>query len=115
MLARIASTARENVRQLISGARGPGGFPPPAQSLLERSPLWRWSEVAKWLQADLGDERITDADVENAAFVAVLNHVLGLYSRIDPSMASRIQRGIRAGKRPSLPKRHRWQRLLNRS
>ena len=45
--ARIRRT-REGVRLLITGARGPGGFPPPVTDPRSRYRLWRWSDVAHW-------------------------------------------------------------------
>ena len=46
MAARLGRS-RQSVSQLVSGARGPGGFPPPAfQS--GHVALWRWSEVSEW-------------------------------------------------------------------
>ena len=42
---------RESVRLLISGARGPGGFPAPATDPRSRYRLWRWLEVERWVNA----------------------------------------------------------------
>lgn len=42
--------SRQSVSQLVSGARGPGGFPPPAFES-GRVALWRWSAVSAWLTA----------------------------------------------------------------
>lgn len=42
---------RESVRLLISGARGPGGFPAPVTDPRSRYRLWRWLEVERWLNA----------------------------------------------------------------
>ncbi|HEV3417032.1 MAG TPA: hypothetical protein VG056_09475 [Pirellulales bacterium] len=47
-IARRTGRTRESIRQLASGARGPGGFPPPESSVTRNSPLWRWGEVAGW-------------------------------------------------------------------
>lgn len=47
-IARRIGRSRESIRQLVTGVRGPGGFPPPVSSITGSSPLWRWSEVAKW-------------------------------------------------------------------
>ncbi|MEE8526305.1 MAG: hypothetical protein V3T72_20405 [Thermoanaerobaculia bacterium] len=63
--------SRESVRLLIKGARGPGGFPPPASHLRARSRLWRWSEVAAWA-ADAS----TTVDLHGAAFIAAINAAL---------------------------------------
>lgn len=63
--------SRESVRLLIKGARGPGGFPPPASHLKARSRLWRWSEVAAWAE-DLPQS----IDRRTAALIAAINAAL---------------------------------------
>jgi predicted DNA-binding transcriptional regulator AlpA len=65
--------SRESVRLLISGARGPGGFPPPVSHLKARSRLWRWSEVAAW--AKRHDQRV---DPGAASAIAAINAALTL-------------------------------------
>ena len=57
---RIGRT-REGVRLLITGARGPGGFPPPITDPRSRYRLWRWSDVALWFTRSLGEE-LSDAE-----------------------------------------------------
>jgi predicted DNA-binding transcriptional regulator AlpA len=64
---------RESVRLLISGERGPGGFPPPVSHLKARSRLWRWSEVASW--AKHHDESV---DPGAASAIAAINAALTL-------------------------------------
>jgi hypothetical protein len=53
-IARRAGRSRENIRQLVMGLRGPGDFPPPVANLKQRSPIWRWTDVSRWLQESLG-------------------------------------------------------------
>jgi hypothetical protein len=55
-IARRAQRTRESVRQLVSGLRGPGDFPPPVANLKERSPIWRWTDVSRWFQESLAVE-----------------------------------------------------------
>ena len=63
---------REGVRLLVTGARGPGGFPPPLTDPRSRYRLWRWSDVVVWFEKHLG-ENLTDEDDEVlAAFNAGL-------------------------------------------
>ena len=69
--ARIGRT-RESVRLLITGARGPGGFPPPITDPRSRYRLWRWSDVALWLARNLGEEQEVADDEILAAFNAGL-------------------------------------------
>ena len=71
---------RESVRLLISGERGPGGFPPPVSHLKARGRIWRWAEVARWASRNLGAE-LPATDV--AVFVAALNDALDL-RRLSP-------------------------------
>jgi len=44
---------RESVRLLISGERGPGGFPPPVTDPRSRYRLWRSDEVESWFRVHL--------------------------------------------------------------
>jgi len=67
---------RESVRLLIAGRRGPGGFPAPISHSQERGRLWRWSDVAAWLERTEPEER------EAARFVAAANAALELRSRL---------------------------------
>jgi hypothetical protein len=48
-IAKRIGWSREYTRLLALGQRGPGGFPPPASGFMERSPVYRWSDVAGWL------------------------------------------------------------------
>ena len=47
---------REGVRLLVSGVRGPGGFPPPVTDPRGRFRLWRWTDVDRWFKERLGEE-----------------------------------------------------------
>ena len=60
---------RESVRLLITGKRGRGGFPAPISHSRDRGRLWRWSDVAEWLDALDPEER------EAARFVTAANAV----------------------------------------
>jgi hypothetical protein len=59
--ARIGRT-RESVRLLISGERGPGGFPPPVTDPRSRYRLWRSHDVETWLRTHLATELSDTAD-----------------------------------------------------
>lgn len=69
---RIGRT-RESVRLLITGARGPGGFPAPVTDPRSRYRLWRWSDVMHWLTTQLGEAGFPDD-----RFLTVLNASLEL-------------------------------------
>ena len=50
--------SRESVRLLVTGARGPGGFPAPVTDPRGRYRLWRWSDISHWLTTRLGDDTL---------------------------------------------------------
>jgi hypothetical protein len=86
-IARRVGRSRENIRQLVNGLRGPGGFPPPISAMRKKSPLWRWSEVAGWFtQSGLGD----DEAVQEANLLGTINAALELRRR-RPSKATMSQ------------------------
>lgn len=62
---------RQNVDQLIGGARGPGNFPPPAH-VIGKHKLWRWPEVSRWFAAYEG----RDVPDDTSSFIAAVNGVL---------------------------------------
>jgi predicted DNA-binding transcriptional regulator AlpA len=72
-IAQRLDRSRESVRLLVSGERGPGGFPPPVSHLKARTRLWRWSEVAAW--AKRHDQPI---DLSAAMAIAAINAALTL-------------------------------------
>jgi len=69
-IARRVGRSRENIRQLISGERGARDFPPPVCSVTERSPRWRWAEVAAWLVAQ---GMLAAEEASRASFLAFTN------------------------------------------
>ena len=74
-IARRWHRTRASVSSLISGERGPGTFPRPISYVDTKSPLWRWSEVTRWLSDFEGAE--TDA-AEQAEDLAFVNDLLSL-------------------------------------
>ena len=77
-IARRTKRTRQSIRQLSTGARGPGGFPPPHARLKCTSPLWRWTEVAKWFSSyGLGSRnRAAGNSLEQAETIGRVNAVL---------------------------------------
>jgi hypothetical protein len=75
-----ARTARtdESVRLLSQGRRGPGGFPPAAGWINDKTQVWRWADVARWFDEQLGEP---PAGGEHAGFLAALNDALDLAVR----------------------------------
>ena len=57
---------------LVSGARGPGGFPNPVTDPRGRYRLWRWSDVERWCAEELGETLPISQDDVTAAFSAAL-------------------------------------------
>lgn len=72
-IARRIGRSRQLVHQYITGARGPGGFPPPACHITEEAPLWYWCEVAYWLSEH---DIIREEDSREAQDVTVINSAL---------------------------------------
>jgi len=72
-IARRSGRSRESVRQLISGERGPGNFPPPVSDVTTRSPRWRWCDVAAWLARQ---KMVPEEEVERALVTALVNAYL---------------------------------------
>ena len=48
-IARKIGKSPQYVHQLVSGARGPGRFPPPERHLTDTVLLWAWCAVSCWL------------------------------------------------------------------
>jgi len=48
-IARRIGQSRESVRLYVLGQRGPGGFPSPLTGASQKTPLYRWSDVACWV------------------------------------------------------------------
>jgi predicted DNA-binding transcriptional regulator AlpA len=72
--------SRQSISSLISGARGPGGWPRPVAGNV-RSPLWRWSDIAAWFEEFDGSQVV---DHEAAAFLAAVNEVLAARRALRP-------------------------------
>jgi hypothetical protein len=78
-----AGLSREAIRLYAQGKRGPGGFPPPVAGLHQKSPLYRWSDVAAWLERTRGASGRLDASEANS--IAFLNAALEL-RRLAPTV-----------------------------
>jgi transcriptional regulator with XRE-family HTH domain len=74
-IARRIGRTRQLVHQYITGARGPGGFPPPACHITKDAPLWYWCEVAYWLSEH---DIIREEDSREAQDLTVINSALEL-------------------------------------
>lgn len=87
-IAERTGRSRQSISTLIAGARGPGGFPLPAASH-SRSPLWRWGDVAQWM------EQVDDAPYhadERSRIIAAVNGALSMraLARTRPRDAKRV-------------------------
>ena len=82
-IARKIDRSRSLVNQYITGARGPGQFPPPVCGLSDNSPLWQWCDVAHWLRQN---DMISETVVREAHDTAIINLVLDVmrYQQVDP-------------------------------
>lgn len=72
-IARKIERSRQLVHQYWTGARGPGGFPPPACELCDGTSLWFWCEVAYWLWEN---DMIKEEVLRDAQQVEAINSVL---------------------------------------
>ncbi len=88
-IARRIDRTRQLVNLYISGARGPGSFPPPVCNIVDGQPLWFWCEVAQWLW---GSNLIKEDVLRRAQEVAVINNLLELeYQRqMEPALTKAI-------------------------
>ena len=59
-IAKRTGRTRESVRLLVTGARGPGGFPAPVTDPRSRYRLWRWPDVTQWFSETLGETAMVD-------------------------------------------------------
>lgn len=71
-IALLTDRTSESIRLLISGQRGPGGFPDPI-SKVGKTRLWSLVEVAEWWGQFEPDGRL---DTQNAATVVAINNFL---------------------------------------
>lgn len=75
-IARRSGRSRESIRLLAKSERGPGGFPPPIAYVDEKTRLWHWPDVARWLTAH--EKAKAAVDSEAADLVAALNAAFDL-------------------------------------
>lgn len=88
-IAERVGRTRESVRLLISGDRGPGGFPSPATHFRSRQRMWRWQEVAIWFAEKLGGPRLGDPG--RAQFISAFNAGLK-WREVEKDLQDRISR-----------------------
>jgi uncharacterized protein YegL len=74
-IAERTGRTRQNIAQLISGDRGPGGFPSPVSMAEGRVRIWQWSDVAHWLSS-LSNNGEALFDHKHDHFIAALNGTL---------------------------------------
>jgi hypothetical protein len=70
----------ESIRLLQQGKRGPGNFPPALGRINAKTQIWRWADVARWFEQELGEQL---AAAEHARFIAAINHALELDAMAD--------------------------------
>jgi hypothetical protein len=88
-IARRTGRSRESIRQLATGARGPGRFPAPFANLTARSPIWRWTAVRDWLSAHaLGGDAAHSLATDDDRTIAALNAALELRRQTDDHRAA---------------------------
>ncbi len=94
-IARRIGRSRQLVSQYISGARGPGAFPPPEFYLAEGAPLWAWCAVSYWFSEN---DILRPEEGWNARVIAVINNQLEAeqYRESNPDLAKAISKELKA-------------------
>lgn len=101
-VAKRSGLSREYVRLLAAGKRGPGGFPPPVAYADQRTRLWHWPDVARWLnehrkaKAEVDDEAADLVAALNAAF-DLREHRVRLRSRSSRELVAQALGSSRRG------------------
>jgi hypothetical protein len=75
-IAKRSGLSREYIRLLSNQQRGPGGFPAPIAYVDDRTRLWHWPDVARWL-TEFGKAKV-DVDTQAADLVAAMNAAFDL-------------------------------------
>ncbi|MBC7794385.1 MAG: hypothetical protein H7Z43_11825 [Clostridia bacterium] len=75
-ISRRTGRTRETVRLWVEGERGPGSFPRPRSGITSRSLVWRWVEVARWLNTT--ELQVSSQTLAIAETIATINGALDL-------------------------------------
>lgn len=92
-IARRLNRSRQLVHQYMVGQRGPGRFPAPECHLADRSPIWSWCEVSRWL---VMSKLLPEEASRNAEVVEVINTILEAQTREHPELMDEVARELRA-------------------
>lgn len=92
-IARRINRSRQFVYQLITGRRGPGGFPLPVCHMTDDTPLWQWCAVSFWLAQN---NMIRPEESEQSKVTAAINTILELssFKRQDPRLIKDITKEL---------------------
>ncbi len=85
-IAERAGLTRQSISLLVSGARGPGDFPPPKLRVTSDSPLWDWLTVARWLHRN---QKLPNRD---ALVFASLARELNAHFEAEPLRRKAVER-----------------------
>lgn len=68
-MAERAEVTRQSISNYVLEKRGGGAFPPPVFRVTTSSPLWRWTEVSRWLaEHEVIDETVVETAETLARF-----------------------------------------------
>ena len=90
-IAERTDRTRESIRLLVSGERGPGGFPIPANDPRRPHRVWHWSEVERWMQGALGEAQASSSDEDLLAALAASLAARHHCRRLNPSQQERVR------------------------
>lgn len=92
-IAERTGRTRESVRLLVTGERGPGGFPAPATHFRRRHRMWKWQQVAVWFARALNEPQVA-GDPGTAQFITAFNAGLA-WRQVDADLDPEDRRRIR--------------------
>ncbi|EQA6227451.1 helix-turn-helix transcriptional regulator [Enterobacter ludwigii] len=102
-IAQRSGLTRQAITLLKDGLRGKGDFPCPVQRISGQSPLWDWSDVARWLnesgRLDSKDAHAREALVRNAHTLNKWNLALRMRSFGDILEVESIAHSLMAQRR----------------
>lgn len=66
----LSGITKSTLSRYSKGNRGSGGFPSPKRKIDSKNPLWKWSEIAAWLNAH---GKASEELAKNAEFTETIN------------------------------------------
>ena len=90
-IAERTGRTRESIRLLVSGERGPGGFPLPANDPKRSHRVWHWPEVERWMQESSGKAQASDSEEDLRAALTAAIAARHHCRQLNPSQRERVR------------------------